>query len=163
MLRSHVEPRGALDEVFNRARVVGSLVCLDFQGRDLDDFLVCLDQTAHSAQNVEAMDRLGDAFRRIEAGLTGTVDPGWHMLRPASIRAEYTTKQGQYLSFILAYSRLHRRAPAESDLQAYFGASPPAIHGALKTLQRQGFISRRPGEARSIRLLLKPHEIPELE
>ncbi len=32
----------------------------------------------------------------------------------------------------------------------------------LKTLQRKGFISRRPGEGRSLRILLKSHEIPEL-
>jgi hypothetical protein len=32
-------------------------------------------------------------------------------------------KQGQYLAFIYAYTRLHRRPPAEADMQQYFRVS----------------------------------------
>ena len=32
----------------------------------------------------------------------------------------FTPKQGQYLAYIYAYTRLHRRPPAETDLQEYF-------------------------------------------
>jgi hypothetical protein len=32
----------------------------------------------------------------------------------------------------------------------------------LRTLKRRGFISRTPGEPRSIRLLLRPEQIPAL-
>jgi hypothetical protein len=32
----------------------------------------------------------------------------------------FTPKQGQYLAFIYAYTRLHRRPPAEADMQQYF-------------------------------------------
>jgi hypothetical protein len=40
-------------------------------------------------------------------------------------RSPYTAKQGQYLAFIHAYQKVHRRAPAESDLQQYF--RPPRL------------------------------------
>jgi hypothetical protein len=32
----------------------------------------------------------------------------------------YTPLQGQYLAFIYAYTTLHRRPPAEADMQAFF-------------------------------------------
>jgi len=40
----------------------------------------------------------------------------------------FTAKQGQYLAFIHAYSRLNRRPPAEADLQRYFRVTPPSVH-----------------------------------
>ena len=67
------------------------------------------------------------------------------------------------MAFIQTHTRLHRHAPAESELQGYFQTTPPGVHGMLKTLQRKGFISRVAGVARSIKVLLAPHEIPELE
>ena len=39
-----------------------------------------------------------------------------------------TPKQGQYLAFIHAYTRLHQRPPAEADMQQYFAVSPPSVH-----------------------------------
>ncbi len=39
----------------------------------------------------------------------------------------FTPKQGQYLAFIYAYTRLHRRPPAEADMQQYFRVSPPSV------------------------------------
>lgn len=78
-------------------------------------------------------------------------------------RAAYTPKQGQYLAFIYYYTKMHGRSPAQSDLQAYFGVSPPTIHQMILTLERQGLIERVPGQARSIRLLLPRAELPDLE
>jgi len=40
----------------------------------------------------------------------------------------FTQKQGQYLAFIYAYTRLNRRPPAEIDMQRYFQVSPPSVH-----------------------------------
>src|SRR5262249_55905637 len=54
--------------------------------------------------------------------------------------AEYTPKQGQYLSFIYYYTKLHRVAPAEADMRAYFGVTPPVVHDMVTTLERRGFI-----------------------
>jgi hypothetical protein len=80
-----------------------------------------------------------------------------------SVPPPFTAKQGQYLAFIYDYTRIHRQAPAESDLERYFRVSPPAIHDMIKTLERNGFIERTPGQARSIRLLVQPEHLPRLK
>jgi repressor LexA len=71
----------------------------------------------------------------------------------------FTPKQGQYLAFIHAYTCLHRRPPAETDLQQYFRVSPPSVHQMVVTLERTGF---QPRVARSIEVLLDPKHLPEL-
>lgn len=73
-----------------------------------------------------------------------------------------TAKQGQYLAFIYYYSKIHGRAPAESDFQRFFGVTPPVVHQMIKTLDARGFIEREPGKARSIRLRLTRAELPDL-
>ena len=78
-------------------------------------------------------------------------------------RSPYTAKQGQYLAFIHAYQKVHRRAPAETDLQQYFQVSPPSVHDMILRLEEQGLIARVSGQARSIRMLLPPEQLPELE
>lgn len=75
---------------------------------------------------------------------------------------KFTKKQGEYLAFIHYYTRLHRVAPAESDLQFYFRVSPPSVHEMIKTLERNALIERTPGQARSIRLLVSPEYLPHL-
>jgi len=74
----------------------------------------------------------------------------------------YTHKQGQYLAFIYHYTRIHRRAPAEAEMQAYFRVSPPSVHQMVLTLEARGLIERTPGQARSIRLPIPPEELPDL-
>jgi repressor LexA len=74
----------------------------------------------------------------------------------------FTPKQGQYLAYIYAYTRLHRRPPAEADMQEYFRVSPPSVHQMMLTLEREGFIKRQPGVGRSIELLVDPKQLPEL-
>jgi Mn-dependent DtxR family transcriptional regulator len=76
---------------------------------------------------------------------------------------QFTEKQGQYLAFIYNYSVMFGQSPAEADLQRFFGTSPPTIHQMLVTLSEKGLISRTPGKARSILLLVDPQEIPRLE
>ncbi len=74
----------------------------------------------------------------------------------------FTLKQGQYLAFIHLYTRLHRRPPAETDLQQYFRVSPPSVHQMVLTLERAGFIRRQPRVPRSIEVLIDPKHLPEL-
>jgi DNA-binding MarR family transcriptional regulator len=74
----------------------------------------------------------------------------------------FTPKQGQYLAFIHLYTRLHRRPPAETDMQQYFRVSPPSVHQMVLTLERAGFIKRQPRVARSIEVLVDPKQLPEL-
>ena len=79
-----------------------------------------------------------------------------------TVTPPFTAKQGQYLALIDNYTKIHRCPPAESDLQYYFRVSPPAIHDMIKTLERNGLIERKPGQARSIRLLVHPEHLPRL-
>jgi Mn-dependent DtxR family transcriptional regulator len=74
----------------------------------------------------------------------------------------FTPKQGQYLAYIHLYTRLHRRPPAEADMQKYFRVSPPSVHQMVLTLERAGFIRRQPRTPRSIELLVDPRQLPEL-
>jgi Mn-dependent DtxR family transcriptional regulator len=75
----------------------------------------------------------------------------------------YTAKQGQYLAYIYYYSKIHGEAPAEADMQAYFGVTPPSVHQMIVTLERNGLITRTPGRPRSIRLLLDRADLPDLD
>jgi len=60
------------------------------------------------------------------------------------------------LAYIHLYTRLHRRPPAEADIQQYFRVTPPSVHQMVLTLERAGFIRRQPGVARSIEVLVDP-------
>jgi repressor LexA len=84
------------------------------------------------------------------------------MARVSRAAKNFTPKQGQYLAFIYAYTRLHRRPPAEADMQQYFRVSPPSVHQMVITLERSGFIRRQPGVARSIEMLVDPQCLPVL-
>ena len=75
----------------------------------------------------------------------------------------FTEKQGQYLAFIYVYAHIFRQAPAEADMQRHFRVSPPSVHQMVLTLERDGFISRQPGLARSISILVPPQDLPVLE
>jgi DNA-binding MarR family transcriptional regulator len=75
----------------------------------------------------------------------------------------FTPKQGQYLAFIDAYTRVHLQAPAEADIQRRFGVTPPSVHQMILALERAGFIRRQPGVARSIEVLVSPEKLPVLE
>jgi DNA-binding MarR family transcriptional regulator len=78
-------------------------------------------------------------------------------------RLSFTPKQGQYLAFIDAYTRVHRRPPAEWEMQRYFGVTPPSVHQMILTLERLGFIRRQAGVPRSIEVLVPPEHLPVLQ
>jgi DNA-binding MarR family transcriptional regulator len=75
----------------------------------------------------------------------------------------FTKLQGQYLAYIVTYTKLHRRPPAEADLQRYFGVTPPSVHDMILTLEKRGLISRTPGRARAIQVLVSPEQVPALD
>jgi Mn-dependent DtxR family transcriptional regulator len=74
----------------------------------------------------------------------------------------FTPKQGQYLAFIYAYTRVVGRPPAEADLQKHFGVSPPSVHQMVLALERDGLIRRQPRVPRSIEVLVAPELLPIL-
>jgi Mn-dependent DtxR family transcriptional regulator len=77
--------------------------------------------------------------------------------------APYTPRQGQFMAFIYYYTKINKRPPAEADMQRYFEISAPSVHAMVKSLERHGLISRTPGAARSIHLLLPREALPDLE
>ena len=76
--------------------------------------------------------------------------------------APWTELQGQYLAFLYAYTTIHGRAPAEAELQRFFGLTAPSVHQMVLALERHGFITREPGAARSIELVVSPEDLPVL-
>ena len=76
--------------------------------------------------------------------------------------ADFTELQGQYLAFIHSYIKLHRQAPAEQDMQRYFGVTPPTVHRMVVELEKRGLIARQPRTARSITLLVPLELLPPL-
>ena len=76
------------------------------------------------------------------------------------IAQSFTEKQGQYLAFIYVYAHMFGQAPAEADMQRHFRVTPPSIHQMVLGLERDGLISRQPGVARSIQILVAPEHLP---
>ena len=79
-----------------------------------------------------------------------------------STAPRFTSKQGQYLAFIDAYTRVNRRPPAEHEMQRFFGVTPPTVHQMILTLERAGLLRRQPGVSRSIQVLVPPEDLPLL-
>ena len=75
----------------------------------------------------------------------------------------YTRKQGQFLAFIYNYTKINGVPPAEADMHRYFKTTPPTVHQMVLTLEKRGFIQRVAGQARSIKVLLPPDQLPYLE
>ena len=86
-----------------------------------------------------------------------------HDLSDLSIVHSFTDKQGQYLAFIHAYTKVNRRPPAEADMQRFFKVTPPTVHRMVVELESKGLIERTPRQARSIRVLIPPETLPLLE
>lgn len=103
--------------------------------------------------------RIGESFG--EHTFAVTIKPAASGAAPGT--RSFTPKQGQYLAYIYQYSKIHRRAPSEADLQGYFRVTPPSVHNMIIALERNGLIERTPGQARSIRVLVPPEKLPPLE
>jgi DNA-binding GntR family transcriptional regulator len=53
--------------------------------------------------------------------------------------------------------------PAEIDMERYFKVTAPSVHQMIVNLEKRGFISRTPGQGRSIELRLSKEQLPDLE
>ena len=63
-----------------------------------------------------------------------------------------TKRQREYLRFIAKYLQRFGRAPAESDIERHLLVSAPSVNQMMQTLERRGFISRKAGVPRSMRM-----------
>src|SRR3954452_126699 len=84
------------------------------------------------------------------------------MNRAGESPPEFTPTQGQYLAFIHAYTLVNGRPPAQADMQRFFRVTPPTVHQMLLTLEKAGLISRRPGVARCVPVLVGRDHLPRL-
>jgi repressor LexA len=75
----------------------------------------------------------------------------------------WTERQGQYLAFIHDYTKVNRQPPAETDIARFFGLAPPSVHRMIIELEQRGLLARTPGAPRSLRVLVRRAELPELE
>ena len=81
---------------------------------------------------------------------------------PASPAVQFTERQGQYLAFIHAYSKVNGRPPAQLDIQRFFAVTAPTVHQMVLNLERRGLLRRTPGQARSLEVLVAPEDLPVL-
>lgn len=74
-----------------------------------------------------------------------------------------TKRQIEYLAYIHYYTKLHGRAPAEHEMMEYFRVSPPSVHQMILTLEKCGYVSRIPGQARSIKIVMPDVELADVK
>jgi repressor LexA len=72
----------------------------------------------------------------------------------------FTVRQGEYLAFIHGYTTKVGVSPSFEDIARHFGTAPPNVNGMIKTLERRGLLSRSPGVARSLRVLVPTQLLP---
>ncbi len=72
----------------------------------------------------------------------------------------FTARQGEYLAFIHRYALKNGIAPSFDEIAAHFGTTSPSVNGMIKTLERRGLLSRIPGAARSLRVLVPESLLP---
>lgn len=66
-----------------------------------------------------------------------------------------TLRQQEILGYLQLYMREERTWPSFRDIQSHFGfRSTNAVMGHLRALERKGYISRVPGQARTFRITM---------
>jgi SOS-response transcriptional repressor LexA len=75
----------------------------------------------------------------------------------------FTARQGEYLTFIHRYTQMFGVAPSFEEIGTHFGTTPPSVNNMIKTLCARGLLSRLPGVARSLRVLVPVSLPPEGE
>jgi DNA-binding MarR family transcriptional regulator len=159
--RTLVDPE--LEERLRAAPALGSRLVVQLTLDDVDDIAGHVAAEANHCAEPRvrrALEAVYDRLAHIEARFTD------EEARPsAAIEAgePFTAKQGQYLTFIYYYTKIHGTPPAEADFQRFFRVTPPVVHQMIKTLEAKGFIDREPGKARSIKLRLTRTQLPDLE
>jgi len=74
-----------------------------------------------------------------------------------------TKRQIDFLAYIHYYSKIHGRPPAEHEMATFFKLTPPSVHQMILTLDKYRYISRMPGQARSIKIALTDDELREIK
>ncbi len=168
LILEHTFIGGDVEERVRVARANGTAIMVDLTLDDIDELLGYVAAAAnHSEQPVisRQLYSLYDRLAAVEVSPVGRSEASGAFARGSgrSQPHRFTRKQGQYLTLIYYYTKIHGRAPAEADLQQYFKVSPPSVHQMVLTLEGRGLIAREPAKPRSIRLLVERHQLPDLE
>lgn len=65
-----------------------------------------------------------------------------------------TPRQAEYLDFIRKFTERWGIPPSFDEIGRHFMTTPPSVNGMIKTLEARGFLTRVPGQARTLRILL---------
>jgi repressor LexA len=79
------------------------------------------------------------------------------------VAARFTARQGQFLAFIHGFTVKRGCAPSFEQIGAHFGVTAPSVNSMIKMLERRGLLSRLPGVARSLRVLVPAEALPGSE
>jgi SOS-response transcriptional repressor LexA len=77
----------------------------------------------------------------------------------ATSRSQPTTRQREYLSFIKAFTDRWGVPPSFEEIGRHFETTAPSVNGMVKTLEARGFLSRVPGAARTLRVLVADRDL----
>jgi DNA-binding MarR family transcriptional regulator len=166
LILDHTFIGGDLERRIRVAAAHGSAVVIALDLDDLEELLGHVAAEANHSKDpsvAKHLSRVHERLSRIGETHADADEPLSAAAAEGPLPPRYTWKQGQYLSFMYYYSKIHRIPPAESDLQRYFNVSAPAVHQMVLTLEARGFLERVPGKPRSIHLLLSRHDLPDLE
>lgn len=166
LILSHTFLDGELERRIRVARTNNSVLLVSLTLDDLDELIGYVAAEANHALERRLAGELGELYDRLRRIEDDHSDDESAAPRGQSVRSTttmYTPKQGQYLSFIYYYTKIHGVPPAEADLQRYFKVSPPAVHQMITILAAKGLIERTPGKSRSVRILLSRDEIADLQ
>lgn len=161
--RAFLDPE--IETALRKAVPTGSKLVVYLNLDEIDDLLGCVAAEANHCDDGKVQRVLDAVCDRLSVLLDEFADEPPVTAGDAAApqpKPRFTAKQGQYLAFIHWYTKLHRRPPAEADLQRYFRVTAPAAHAMVLTLERQGLIDRGRGQARSIRIRIPAREIPDL-
>lgn len=164
--RTFIDP--ALEKRLRLALASGSKLVTTLTLNDVEELAGSVAAEANHCDDPKierALDAVYDRLAKLEAKYTYQESADAHAKPVASSTARscFTAKQGQYLTFIYYYTKIHRTPPAEADLQQYFRVSPSAVHQMILTLESRALIERDPGQPRSIRLQVSRTELPDLD
>lgn len=71
--------------------------------------------------------------------------------------------QGQLVAYVYWYTNVHRIPPSENEIAEFLGGRSPSAHVMMVRRGCRGVLTRRPGEPRSLKVLLPREAIPDLE
>jgi len=65
-----------------------------------------------------------------------------------------TARQAEYLTFIRAFTERWGIPPSFEEIGRHFMTTAPSVNSMVKTLERRGFLTRIPGQARTLRVIV---------